>query len=372
MSSEYAKSQYQEMISESQLSGVVYSMIVLASLFVLARSGVQVYMRRKLEAQDYLLYAAFILFLTMTICYLVILSKVFIIARVSVGFSEPGPTFQADMITYVRMMFVTTTLFWISLWLVKLSFLSFYRKLLEGLPNVYMRLWSAVLAFCVITLIGCIISYTTSCPDFGAAMSRGDCPLGPRTTRGSLASLYTAYAVDMLSDLMIMALPIQLVWNLQMARGKKIAVVALFASGIVCMAFATLRVVQIGIKSENSTAPSPTWLALWTLVENAIAICIGCCPAFAILYRSSHTPHVSYDTNGYVRHSQSRSGINGGRREAIKMSPMSIGSGRKREPKPDAYWDDTRSSQEDLATDNKTIVVTTTLQQENRHSSVAK
>ena len=33
-------------------------------------------------------------------------------------------------------------------------------------------------------------------------MGRGDCPLGPRTTRGSLASLYTAYAVDMLSDLM--------------------------------------------------------------------------------------------------------------------------------------------------------------------------
>lgn len=149
-SEEYAKSQYQEMISESQLSGVVYSMIILASLFVLARSGVQVCMRRKLEAQDFLLYAAFILFLATTICYLVIFSKVFMIARVSVGVLEPGPTFQADMITYVRMMFVTTTLFWISLWLVKLSFLSLYRKLLEGLPIVYMRLWSAVLVFCVI------------------------------------------------------------------------------------------------------------------------------------------------------------------------------------------------------------------------------
>jgi hypothetical protein len=150
MSFEYAKSQYQEMISKSQLSGVVYSMIVLTSFFVLARSGVQVYMRRRLEAQDYLLYAAFILFLAMAISYLVIFSAVFTVARVSVGALIPGPTFHADMVLYVRMMFVTTTLFWISLWLVKLSFLSLYRKLLEGLPKVYMRLWSAIFAFCII------------------------------------------------------------------------------------------------------------------------------------------------------------------------------------------------------------------------------
>jgi hypothetical protein len=219
MSSEYAKSQYQKMISEAQLSGVIYSMLVLASVFVLARSAVHVYRRRRPEAQDYLLYAAFVLFLIMTICYLVILPKLFMISSVSVGAVQRGPTFQDDMITYVRMMFVTTTLFWVSLWSIKLSFLSLYKKLLQGLPIVYMRLWIAVLAFCVIvsftgsefcaiayfilqTLIGYIVSYTTACPDFGAAMSRGDCPLGPRTTRGSLASLYMAYAVDMLSDLM--------------------------------------------------------------------------------------------------------------------------------------------------------------------------
>lgn len=218
-------------------------------------------------------------------------------------------------------------------------------------------------------------------------MSRGDCPLGPRTTRGSLASLYTAYAVDILSDLMskpanttqfmsklltlsVMALPIKLVWNLQMARVQKVAVIALFASGIVCMAFATLRVVQIGIKSENSTAPSPTWLALWTIVENAIAICIGCCPAFAILYRSSHTPHISYDTNGYVRHNQSQSSTNGNHRETIKMNSMKVGAGRERELRHDTYWNDTRSSQEELATDNKIIVVTTTLQQDDHHSNM--
>jgi len=168
----------------------------------------------------------------------------------------------------------------------------------------------------------------------------------------------------------VMALPIQLVWNLQMARGQKAAVIALFASGFICMAFATLRVAQIGIKSENNTSPSPTWLALWTIVENAIAICIGCCPAFAILYRRSLAPHVSYDTSGYIRQNRSRSGTSGYRSETIKMNSVSIGTGRKKTPRQDIYWDDTRSSQEALAADNKHIMVTTTLHQDNRRSNL--
>lgn len=168
----------------------------------------------------------------------------------------------------------------------------------------------------------------------------------------------------------VMFLPIRLVWNLQMARAQKIAVIALFASGFVCIGFATLRVVQIGIKTGNSASPSPTWLAIWTIVESAIAVCIGCCPAFAVFYRNTHTPHVSYDTSGYVRHNQSRSGAESNYPDAIKMNVVAISSGRKKVPRRDVYWDDTRSSQEELAVDNKNIMITTTLQQENRHSSL--
>ena len=154
------------------------------------------------------------------------------------------------------------------------------------------------------------------------------------------------------------------------ARAQKIAVIALFASGFVCIGFATLRVVQIGIKTGNSASPSPTWLAIWTFVESAIAVCIGCCPAFAVFYRNTHTPHVSYDTSGYVRHNQSRPGAESNYPDAIKMNVVAISSGRKKVPRRDVYWDDTRSSQEELAVGNKNIMVTTTLQQENRHSSL--
>lgn len=49
------------------------------------------------------------------------------------------------------------------------------------------------------SLVGCIVSYLTSCPDFAASLRAGQCG-GPRSVRGQLASLYTSYAVDILSD----------------------------------------------------------------------------------------------------------------------------------------------------------------------------
>jgi hypothetical protein len=71
-----------------------------------------------------------------------------------------------------------------------------------------------------------------------------------------------------------MALPIRLTWNLKMARSKKIGILLLFATGVICILFACLRVVQVAI---NSTKPGavgqpldPTWLAIWGMVECAI------------------------------------------------------------------------------------------------------
>ena len=58
--------------------------------------------------------------------------------------------------------------------------------------------------------------------------------------------------------------------------------------------------------------------------------------------------------------------------DAIKMNAVAVSSSRKKVPRRDIYWDDTRSSQEELAADNKNIMVTTTLQQDNSRSDLEK
>lgn len=169
-----------------------------------------------------------------------------------------------------------------------------------------------------------------------------------------------------------MLLPIRLVWNLQVPRGQKIAIIALFASGFICIGFATLRVVQIGRQAGDQHAPNPTWLALWTVVETSIAICIGCSPSFAILNRSIGTSQISYDAQGYRRHTGSRSGGSQLRPDVIRLNHVSVEAGRSRTTRKDPCWDDTRSSQEALAGDNKGITVTTTVHQDNERGNTIR
>lgn len=66
------------------------------------------------------------------------------------GKAEPWSTMQADVVMLYNSLFVNTLLFWTCLWSAKLSLLVLYRKLMTGLPYVYMRIWWGVVVFCVI------------------------------------------------------------------------------------------------------------------------------------------------------------------------------------------------------------------------------
>jgi hypothetical protein len=71
----------------------------------------------------------------------------------------------------------------------------------------------------------------------------------------------------------VMALPMKLTWNLQMPQSKKVGILLLFASGVFCILFASLRVVQVAINDGKPEAdaqrPDPTWLAIWGMVKCA-------------------------------------------------------------------------------------------------------
>ena len=72
----------------------------------------------------------------------------------------------------------------------------------------------------------------------------------------------------------VMALPMKLTWNLQMARSKKNAILTLFGTGFIRIFFACLRVAQVAINAAKPEAAGqpldPTWLAIWGMVECSI------------------------------------------------------------------------------------------------------
>jgi hypothetical protein len=138
--------------------------------------------------------------------------------------------------------------------------------------------------------------------------------LRPELIIQKIASLYYAFAVDVITDLLIMFLPIGLIWNLQRPLVQKVGMGILFGIGWVCIAMAIVRVVQIGSKANSSSTPSSTWLAFWAVIESAIAVIVGCGPGLystakevrttrkATYGGSSGQARYAYGSDGYRRH----------------------------------------------------------------------
>ena len=131
-----------------------------------------------------------------------------------------------------------------------------------------------------------------SCSSMKAWFTSGACST-PRDVRAATISLWYAYAVDVVTDLMgissfhmspssrrderrwhtyrptVMFLPIGLIWKLQMPLSQKASIGGLFCMAWVCIAMATIRVRELGAKSA-AEQPRPTWLAFWGIIETAI------------------------------------------------------------------------------------------------------
>jgi hypothetical protein len=79
---------------------------------------------------------------------------------------------EADMVAVLKGLLVIEIFFWPTLWAVKLSLLCMFQKLTIGL-STYTRIWWGVMAFTIITFVGCIISAFTSCSSLHALFSPG-------------------------------------------------------------------------------------------------------------------------------------------------------------------------------------------------------
>ena len=138
------------------------------------------------------------------------------------------------------------------------------------------------------TQAGNFAAYLTACSDV-RLLANGGCK--DMTVTRQLTSLLYSFGADTLTNVLsmkdtrypsavsllilsptiVMALPIRLTWNLQMARGKKFGIIALFVTGAICIIVATLRVAQITHNvNKYGQGIDGTWLAIWGMVECSI------------------------------------------------------------------------------------------------------
>ncbi|CDM30147.1 hypothetical protein DTO013E5_8165 [Penicillium roqueforti] len=287
------------------IKGAGIALIVLTSLVVGTRFAGAIRSYKDLKGEDYLLIIAYIFFLELSILYIYISPVIFRLAAVGAGTIPPYATISEDGLRLQTVFFVTTSSLWLCLWMIKFSLLAMYKRLLVG--KKYIIAWWVIMGFCVLFIIGCILSSWFSCSSFHAWFTAGQCNT-PRDHRAAVISLYYAYGVDIATDLAIMILPIRLIWNLQMKSRQKLSIGGLFCFGWVCIIISTIRVVQLG-DTENGV-PAPSWLALWGTIEASIAVMIGCCPGLYRVLKAAISPSkTSYPYDSYNLRGRRGTGI---------------------------------------------------------------
>ncbi len=96
-----------------------------------------------------------------------------------------------------------------------------------------------------------------------------------------------------------MAIPISLIWNLQINFIEKLDIGITFSAGLATVIVAFLRAFLLdksGKDQKVGTVVDITWLCFWAAIECCIAVCVNCMPSFAILVRTKVHEHRSGGT----------------------------------------------------------------------------
>lgn len=98
---------------------------------------------------------------------------------------QAQPLSDSDLALYIRYILALSLLFWVCIYLIKLSFLLLYRKLF-GVSQRFMRVWWAVAIFTLITFLACILASFWVCSSPGLLFVAGMHLLSRSTYEGSL------------------------------------------------------------------------------------------------------------------------------------------------------------------------------------------
>lgn len=101
-----------------------------------------------------------------------------------------------------------------------------------------------------------------------------------------------------------MAIPISLIWNLQINLLEKLGIVLAFSAGLATIIIAFLRAFMLQKSGKDlkdvKQLVDVTWLCFWASIECCIAVVVNCLPSFAILIRTKVNQHRSGGaSNGY-------------------------------------------------------------------------
>ncbi|CAD6443768.1 4c810b13-d3d1-4626-acd8-513defa6fcaa [Sclerotinia trifoliorum] len=289
-------------VDHETFTGVAWGGTALSFLFVVFRISVRVRTFKRLSPDDLCVIAAWLLLLSSAIVWQNIIKDMFeLLAAGRVNLHPLPEGFETRAQNALRDSAAFTVLFYSTLWLIKLSFLLFFGRLLE---NVDSFIWPRriVIVFVLATWTICIgtIPYPCMVPSFAKIVK--ECASSSATSFYHFTLAFNC-SMDVLTDIMIMAIPFCILWTVRLSRKKKLAFAGIFSLAVITMIFAIVRV-AVNIGSPHSTLFDQSWLYTWSLIEQTVAIIVACLASFRSLFARNNIsqpappdPHESYQND---------------------------------------------------------------------------
>lgn len=276
--------------SPGQIVGVTTFLTVLALLAIVLRFCARRLKKVGLGWDDYTIVLAMLFTIVSAICIYVGAADGDLARHVELDEQGNGVWTHRDVV-FLEILFAQQLSSTLTFGLTKLSVLLFYKRVFRG-DTFNAAVWTMIsivgvwfIAFFFANLLQCY-PISTNWEASGAQVS--SCI---NTNMMYLAQAWT----DILTDMMILSLPIPCIWALQMPVRHKVGVTAVFLLGIltVLAGIAKLVVFYHVIALAHGGDFDITWYetpgVLWPLVESALGVVGACLPLLRPLFAGTST-----------------------------------------------------------------------------------
>ncbi|KAI4230761.1 MAG: hypothetical protein LQ349_006051 [Xanthoria aureola] len=274
-------------ISHPVFLGFLWSGTGLSLSFVIFRLIVKIRSYKKVYSDDYLVVAAWILLLGSAVLWQFMSPNLYDLFAVTSGKKPLTPDFISENADLLRSITPFSLLFYSCLWTVKLSFLLFFRRL--GLNVRGQKIWWwCVLTITVLTWIATVADHDYKCSLRPLTWIWVHCQ-SPSAIRFTNNTYYANCAADVVTDCLIISIPVRMLWNVRLPLRQKVLLMTIFSLTVIVMIVSIIRVAIVGSSTRSSTQqPDISWVYFWSNIEMSTAIVIACIGSFRQVFVNAH------------------------------------------------------------------------------------
>lgn len=255
--------------------------MVIATICVSLRTFSRIKIFKRIWADDAFVIFALILVIANAIIWQIHAQAMFDLMAVSAEIESPGPNFISRSESYSKATVAVIIFFYSTLWSVKMSFLLFFRRL--G-TNVFSQkyIWWPVFIFTLATYFSCIGTIQYNCLVVPLQVIMEKCTQDAAVNFQEV-TLKLNCAWDVISDFLskvigslpspqftdqlVMAIPIRMLWGIQMKLGRKLLLCLIFSLAIFTVTFSIVRTTVV---SSLTRMPDTSWLYMWSAIETTV------------------------------------------------------------------------------------------------------